>query len=290
MTSFDFYAGQSAVTSPGKHLHVLLELPTDVGDIVDAIQHLVVYDAVASDFHGYAIPADRVGEIHLRTVEQVLDRLLAEDSQPLTVARPIERRVVGRCHHYVWLLIAALRARRVPARARCGFGSYFNAPHFEDHWICEYWNESRSRWQLVDAQFDDIWRARLTIDHDVADVPRDRFLTAGDAWQRCRAGEFEPARFGIQFVNLRGLWYVAGNIVRDIAALNKVEVRPWDVWGAQPKPDEKLSDAQLAWFDQLAALTRRPDDSFDQLRQVFAADERLRVPPIVYNALLSRSE
>ena len=68
------------------------------------------------------------------------------------------------------------------------------------------------------------------------DVPRDRFLVAGDAWAQCRTGETEPAKFGIVFANLRGLWYVAGNLVRDIAALNKMEMLPWDVLGCQTQP------------------------------------------------------
>ena len=67
-------------------------------------------------------------------------------------------------------------------------------------------------------------------------------------------------------------------------------MRPWDAWGAQPPPNQKLSAEQLDWFDRLATLTEQLDQSLDQLREVFAADERLRVPPIAHNALLNRSE
>jgi hypothetical protein len=220
----------------------------------------------------------------------MLDRLFALDSRPLTTPRPVETRLVGRCHHFMWLLIAALRARQVPARARCGFGAYFNPPYFEDHWVCEYWHEAEARWILVDPQFDDVWRERLKIDHDVLDVPRHRFLVAGEAWGQCRRGDLDAQKFGIDFVNLRGLWYVAGNIVRDLAALNRVEVRPWDVWGAQPRPNQTLNDTELAWFDELAALTRQPDKSFDQICKVYSADTRLRVPAVVFNALLNQPE
>jgi hypothetical protein len=65
---------------------------------------------------------------------------------------------------------------------------------------------------------------------------------------------------------------------------------PWDVWGAQPRPNETLSDDQLAFFDRLASLTREPDASFDELRKLFEDDERLRVPATVFNSLLNRSE
>jgi hypothetical protein len=290
MTSLAFYAEHSAVTSPRRHDSALRDLPADVGELVRVIQHLVVYDAVAPSFYGYRIPKDRQAEIHISTVEHMLDRLFELDSRPLTSPRPIQRRLVGRCHHFMWLLIAALRTRFVPARARCGFGSYFNPPYFEDHWVCEYWNKATARWMLVDTQFDEVWRKRLKIDHDILDVPRDRFLAAGDAWHLCRRGELDAQKFGIDFVNLRGLWYVAGSVVRDLAALNRVEVRPWDVWGAQPRPNQTLNDEELTRFDELAAFTRQPDRSFDQLRKVYSTNERLRVPAMVYNALLARSE
>ena len=55
-------------------------------------------------------------------------------------------------------------------------------------------------------------------------------------------------------MNRRGLWFIAEDLVRDVAALNKMEMLPWDVWGAQPKPDEQLDDDHLAFFDKPATL------------------------------------
>lgn len=288
--SHEFYAQPSPMTSAGRYAPMLHELPNDVGELVRIIQHLVVYDIVAPDFYGFAIPDGRQSEIHIRPLEKKLDSMLALDDRPLSVARSVDKRLVGRCHHFVQFLVAMLRSKGIPARARCGFGSYFNPGHFEDHWVCEYWNATQARWVLVDPQFDDVWRANLKIDHDILGVPRHRFLVAGDAWTQCRKGEADPAKFGIEFVHLRGLWYIAGNLVRDLAALNKIELLPWDVWGVQPRPDAALDDDQLALFDRIAALTREPDASFRELRRIFEADDRLRVPPVVFNSLLNRSE
>ena len=121
--------------------------------------------------------------------------------------------------------------------------------------MCEYWNATEARWVLVDPQLDDVWQTKLHIDFDVLNVPRDRFLAAGDAWAQCRTGKADPTKFGIGFANLRGLWFVAGNLVRDVAA-----------------------------------LTHEPDASFAELRSLYESDERLRVPPTVFNALLNRPE
>ena len=64
----------------------------------------------------------------------------------------------------------------------------------------------------------------------------------------------------------------------------------WDVWGAMPRPDERLHEDQLAFFDRLAELTRAADESFEERRRLYEGDERLRVPAIVFNALLNRPE
>lgn len=286
----DFYAQSSALTSPGRHAALLNELPNEVGDLVRIIQHLVVYDVVAAEFYGFTIPEPRQREIHLRSLEKMVDGILALDDKPLSAPRPIDKRLVGRCHHFVRLMVGILRSKGIPARARCGFGSYFNPPKFEDHWVCEYWNAAKTRWSLVDVQFDDTWRAKLKIDHDILDVPRNRFLVAGDAWGQCRGGQADPAKFGIEFVNLRGLWYIACNLVREVASLNKVEMLPWDVWGAQPRPNEDLDDDELAFFDRIGALTCEPDNSLDELRRIFDTDAKLRVPSVVFNSVLNRSE
>jgi hypothetical protein len=286
----NFFGEHSAVTTPGRHATAFRELPHQVGELVDIVQHLVVYDVVAPEYYGFNVPEKRRDEIHTRRVEQILDRVFALDDRPLSYARPIDRRLVGRCHTFTLLLLAMLRDKGIPARARCGFGAYFNPPNFEDHWVCEYWNADQDRWVLVDTQFDETWRAKLHIAHDVFDVPRDRFLVASDAWAQCRSGRADASKFGIEFAGLHGLWFVAGSLVRDVAALNKVEMRPWDVWGAQPSPNHEPAPEELKFFDRLSELTRVPDASFAELRRLFQSDERVAVPETVFNALLNRPE
>jgi hypothetical protein len=201
----DFYAHAGPMTAPGMYAEVLEALPDDPASLVRIVQGLAIHEFVASEFYGVAISEERRAESHIRPVEQMLDRIMALDPAPLTVSRPPERRLVGVCRHFLVLLLAMLRAKRFPARGRCGFGTYFNPGFFEDHVVCEYWNESQKRWVLIDPQFDDVWIARLGIDHDVLDIPRDRFLIAADAWTECRMRAADPAKFGIVNGNLRGL-------------------------------------------------------------------------------------
>src|SRR5262249_35621217 len=86
-------------------------------------------------------------------------------------------------------------------------------------------------------------------------------------------GQADPSKFGIHFAGLRGLWFIAGSIVRDLAALNGAEMLPWDVWGCQPRPGEQLNSEQLASFDRLAQLSQNPDGSFAELRRLYNDDE-----------------
>jgi hypothetical protein len=285
----DFYMRPAAMTSGGEHAAMLAGLPNDVGALVRIVQGLALHEYMASAY-GVTIPEQRRSESHIRRVDRMLDRLLAEDARPLTVARPPEKRLVGVCHHFMLFLVAMLRAKGIPARGRRGFGSYLNSGYFEDHVVCEYWNAVEARWIRLEPQSDEVWREMLKIDFDPLDVPPDRFVIAADAWVRCRAGQADPSKFGIFKGDLRGLWFIAGNLVHDVAALNKMEMLQWDVWGAMPRPDEPLRHDQLAFFDRLAALTRAPDSSFAELRRLYEGDDRVRVPATVFNAVLNRPE
>jgi len=206
----DFYTQQSKHSSPGHHALLFRNLPEDVGELCRIVQGLFIYDVTAEPFYGFKPPQSRHNEIHAQTVAEMLARIRELDSAPLTHARPPEKRMLARCDGFVLMLIAMLRAKGVPARARCGFGAYFDPPKFEDHWTCEWWSAVEKRWRIADPQFDPVWRQQLNIRHDITDVPRTAFLAAADAWSSCRSGQADPDQFGISFVKLKGLWYIAG--------------------------------------------------------------------------------
>jgi hypothetical protein len=79
------------------------------------------------------------------------------------------------------------------------------------------------------------------------------------------------------------LAFIAGNLVRDIAALNNREMLPWDVWGAMRRQDSELD---VDFFDRLAIVSREPDAHDDELSALYS-DERVSVPPTVFNAQLN---
>jgi hypothetical protein len=282
------YSEPGVMTSAGRHAPLLHALPPDVATLAAVAQGLLVHEHLAQ-VYGVRLRDEDRASAHIRPVAQLLERITARDDRPLATPRAVEDRVAGNCRHLTVLMVAMLRAHGVPARARCGFGTYFVDGFFEDHWVCEYWHDVQRRWVLVDAQLDARQRSMFRVDFDVTDVPRDRFLVAGEAWARCRAGAANPDAFGLSGAKEAGLWWIAGDLMRDLAALNNIELLPWDSWGAMPKPYEQIDDARLALFDHLAAVTREPDEVFPEVQRL-CQDERLRVPTIVYNALRDRHE
>jgi hypothetical protein len=281
-----FYSSPAGMTTIPESTLPLDDLPGEVPGLVRIVQGLLLH-ASWSAAYGVSLSPERSDERHLRTAAQMLHRIRMLGDRPLPASRPASARLIGVCRHFTVLLIVLLRAKGIPARGRCGFATYFQVGRFVDHWVCEYWKAPEARWVLVDAQLDDLQQEKLRVDFSPLDVPRDRFLVAGDAWELCRNGKADPSAFGIH--DMSGLWFIAGSLMRDLAALNNMEMLPWDDWGAMPRPAWSPTGGWLALFDRVAAQTRTPDATFAEMRETYA-DERLRVPPTVFNALRQRPE
>ena len=259
------------------------DLPTDVAGVF-ALVHGLMMHQFWTQAYGEALTEAGRAQAHARSTVQMVGLARDLDPAPLSVVRPPARRVIGVCRHFSVLATALLRRQGVPARARCGFGLYFDGTPV-DHWVVEYWDAGA--WRLGDAQLDTVQLGALKPSFDPLDVPRDQFLVGGEAWRRCRAGEADPMSFGI--MDMHGLWFVAGNLVRDVAALNNIEMLPWDVWGVMPQPGEEPSAALSAQMDTAAAASLDPDARFEDLRALYA-DDGWRVPAQVMNAVTQQRE
>ncbi len=289
MRVHEFYTRPAAMTSAGRCAPLLAALPGDVPALAAVAQGLLIHEHIAAAY-GVTLSEEERASVHVRPAGRLLDLIVARDGRPLDVPRAPEARLAGNCRHFTVLMTAMLRAHGTPARARCGFGGYFTEGFFEDHWVCEYWNAGEERWILVDAQIDGRQRELFSIGFDVTDVPRDQFLVAGSAWARFRSGAADPGRFGLSFIGEAGDWWIAGNLMRDAAALANVEVLPWDCWGAMPREGEPIDEERCALFDRVAALTQEPDGAFPELLRLSQEDRRLRVPATVRNAVRRRDE
>jgi hypothetical protein len=274
-----FYSTPGVMTDPGEHADLLAGLPGDLAGLCQVVQGNLIHIFWA-ERSGRKLSEAEQQTVNVRAVSEKLARLRTEDERPLAVPRPLEQRQAGNCRDFSVMLCALLQHQGVPARARCGFGAYFMPGHFEDHWVCETWNAAQGRWVLVDAQLDAFQRQVLKPPFDPLDVPRDQFITAGKAWEMCRAGQADSDCFGI--FDMHGWWFIWGNVMRDFLALNKVEILPWDWWESDywshQLGDPLLPEAQLAEYDHLAALTLAGDVAFPEVRARYLADEQLHFP------------
>jgi hypothetical protein len=197
------------------------DLPMGPVEICRLARHLVIQP---TDANGLGLAEERFAENQLRPVERIIGALLALEPAPLTVARDPERRVIGTCRHFAVLSCALLRYRGIAARARCGFATYFQPGQGLDHWITEY--RHGGRWVRIDSEI---------LGGSLVDQPEDlapgEFLTAGEAWIAFREGRIDAGRFGVYGTENWGPAEIRGNAVKDLAALNKVEMLPWDEWG-----------------------------------------------------------
>jgi hypothetical protein len=281
--TLDFYRQPIDFSDPNGHADLFGDLPRGPAATARLVQGLLLHEHIAPAY-GVSLDDRRPAAAHIRPVAGMLESLAAHDPRPLNEARSPNERQVGVCRHFTLLQVSMLRSQGLPARARCGFGAYFEPGKFLDHWVTEYWNEEQDRWVMVDAQMDPRQRELFKLAFDPLDMPRGQFRVAGEAWALCRAGKADPQAFGI--LDMHGLWFIASNVIRDLAALNNREMLPWDGWGAMVMDDSTI-DTDL--IDRIAALTREPDIHFDELRAAYR-DPRLAVPATVFNHVLNRSE
>jgi hypothetical protein len=274
MTHHSFFSQFGRMTDPGPFADLYADLPADLPSLVKVVQGLIIH-VFWAERYGVTLSPDRQAEVQLRTMERRLAQTLELDSNPLTIARLNEKKIVGNCRDFSVTLASMLQSKGIPARPRCGFGAYFMADHFEDHWVCEYWNGLEGRWVLVDAQLDELQRNILQIPFSTLDVPRDQFIVGGAAWEMCRSGRANPEQFGI--FDMNGINFVKGDFIRDVAALNKVELLPWDCWGLIFSEYASLPADDLSMLDRLAELTHGDVPDFDSVRHIYESDPRLCV-------------
>ncbi|MGD1993303.1 MAG: transglutaminase-like domain-containing protein [Anaerolineae bacterium] len=282
-----YYTGHGPITDPSAYAAFFDDLPSAIPELCEVVQGLMVHRGFAN-FYGLQVTEERKQEAELRHVSSLLTRILELCDQLLTIARPPEKRLMIVCRDFATMLCAMLRHRGIPARARCGFARYFgrcpeSTPGFNvDHWVCEVWDAEEELWTLVDAELDENERDFCHIEIDPLDVPRDQFLVAGRAWQLCRSGQADPDDFGLGPESMRGLWYIQSQLVRDLAAMNKMELLCWDCWGlGHADPDEAPSTEDMVLLDRVAALTQADNEAFTELRALYENTGALRVPPVI---------
>lgn len=306
-----YYSAAGDITCLNKYKDFTEWLTPDPYAIYQVVQGLIVHDMWVGQYGEAYIKAHEYPQ-KTAYMEDLLDKALELDPSSLAIPRHPRNRVIACCREFATLMCALLRAKGIPARSRCGFATYFGWDgQYEDHWICEYWNGER--WIMADPQLDPLqqssviqWALNSAQDKDrikryvekfnPRDLKSDEFITAGQAWKLCREGSADPERFGIGcpirpewgIDSLYGLWFVRGQLLRDFAALNKIETVPylvrickgldWKAWRLVALKDQEMTEEDLQLLDRIAELTLQPDKNHNEIRELYTGNKELTVP------------
>lgn len=306
-----YYSEPEKITCLDKHKKFTEWLTDDPNAIYQVVQGLIVHDMWIKNYGENYINTHEYSQ-KTAYMEDLLDKALELDKSNLAIPRHPRDRVIACCREFATLMCALLRAKKIPARSRCGFAVYFGwNGKYEDHWICEYWNGAK--WIMTDPQLDPFQQSSviawaLSTDSSIEkkthrikqfnprDLKPDEFITAGRAWRLCRNGDVNPEDFGISCLirpewgidSLYGLWFVRGQLLRDFAALNKVETVPylvrickgldWKPWRLVALKDNELTGNELLLLDYIAELMADADTNFNKIREVYSINSCLAVP------------
>lgn len=307
----EYYKKSGGLSDLGKYSQNANKLSQDPKSLSKVVQGIILHDMWIGRYNVTPRPSQWCSAL-TPSMENLLDTVVAIDKAGPFKHREPGERVIACCREFSTMLCGILRAKGVPARARCGFAPYMAKEGFhEDHWMCEYW--TGTRWQRVDPQVDDFqlntikkyakdhdelgveYRTML-LDLDPLNLKPGDFLTAGEVWIKCRSGEMEFTRFGID-VDLSkykikskpyGEWFVRGNLIRDFLALNKIETLPfveglektktyWDQWTIM-RPDTEIGDSDMELVDKIAQLTLNPDKNLNSIQQLYSSNKQFHPP------------
>ena len=264
-TPLEFYAAQSAITDPGSYSSLFTDLPHDLPGLHQIVQNIYIHVWKVRKYNPEWLK-NRTHEYESRSVAKSLALVMAHDQHPLTEARPKSEKLIIDCRHFAVLLVSMLRYQGIPARVRCGFATYLEKSHYQDHWVAEYWNGER--WVMEDPDL---------VKHD---IPPAEFITGGKAWQMIRAKEISDLQFGFSPHDL-GEWAVRYDLPRDLAAINKIEMLSGDSWGDMEKKEPLVTAKDRKLLDEAAQWSLAPNSDFDAMRAFYDATDSLRVPDTI---------
>lgn len=265
-------------------------LPASLPDLCQVVQGLLIRPQSA-DLYGVELTSFQKKEVNLRTAGAMLRRITELDPRPLTVARPANERLAGASRDYAVLLAALLRVQQIPARVRPGFAVYQEPDEptedaardklIRDTWAVEVWQPAENRWRRVDPLLDAVQRKHLGVAFDPLDLPADQYFTAAEAWVLCRASKARSGSFGYNR-KAHGWPFLRAALLRDLAAMNRIESLPRDNWWELSLKAETMVIAQdRQFFDQVAAALNalaQPDaDRLGEMQALFD-DRRVHDP------------
>lgn len=289
----DFYRNTSLFTDLGFYKNFAESLPNNVEILCSLLRNQIIHPFDLKDeeersnsnsFYGDMTKIPRTSLIYENDLFPTAIAMIAEllRREPnFTIERKIDNKIHVCCRETSILLIAILKAKNIPARARCGFThAVSEIDGSGDHWIVEYYNESCKSWILVDPTmcYDQETLDYFGIDYSLTNMPQDKFIFAASAYLGLRNGQYKtsdiycfsnPKTFGIKAA-ISELFY-------DFHSLMNNEI----LFCQSPKylkdNNYELTEEEYIELDELAKLMLDPNKNFDELNYIWENNEKFRI-------------
>jgi hypothetical protein len=284
------YSDFSEYTNAGLYKDILKNLPNDIKELGKLVRSNIIHRTTLvggntgtnsdlkfgdmSKIPWYRQPEDDI----LVTAPAMLAELYRRDERGFMLNRKEENKLILTCRFVAILMASILKSKGIPARVRSG-----NAPYFDmhdlgnvsaDHWINQYWSKKENRWITIDV--DGSWSFKDSA-LDPYDMPPNVFDFPADAWLNIRAGKDDPKRFWNAKPE-RGAIVVFWSLMYDFHSLMNNEIIYFYTtkFGTDDK-FPRLNEDELKKIDHLANLMQKPDENFDELKNVFDTDKDFRL-------------
>lgn len=297
----EYYSRPGELTDLGDFHEFTRWMSSDPRVIFQVVQGLIMHD-MWTERYGVTVHENQKRKICTPSANAILVQIQELNDLSFALPRNPSDRVIGCCREFSLLAVALFQAKGIPARARSGFALYLAPSGFyEDHWVCEYWNGER--WIAIDPQVDPFQQSvfhnyalteegidpvykQMILSLNPLDVSKQHFINAGIAWNRYRSDEVSALKFGIgadaqeyHLDSLYGAWFIRGQLLRDFAALNKIETVPfltrleenldWKSWRLMSATDDELSDSDLVLLDKIASFCVDPEGQLEAMNKLF---------------------
>ena len=220
------------------------------------------------------IPIDRLNceEDIFPTAISMFAELLRRDSN-YSVNREAKNKIHILCRGNALMLASTLKAKNIPARVRVGWAKYhYNTGLCDDQWNVEYYDLETNQWIMVDSSG---IGGNSTIPNKMINIPKDKFLTAADAWLGIRQGTLDK---GTKIMvldghkNIQAAWI---GLMNDFNCLMNNEYpvifEPKYILVKEDKKWEQrgFTDKEFEELDLIAKLMQEPDKNLEKLQHIW---------------------
>lgn len=269
----EHYLRQTSYTDPLEYSYLYEGIPNNITDICNLVNQQLIHPAKLGQYPDVIPNESEIWNNEPKSVSEILKILIERDKGGIYSDKAPKDRVIVTCRGFTLLLVSILRFKGIPARARAGFAPYImNNGVNIDHWICEYWDDTRNQWILLDADF-------LKID-----IPKEEFKYVANVYLDALEGRINPLDYGweeswgmayiISYLNIDLLfilyeepWYIPKTKLTE--ALN------WEHKSEFISAVKNLNNKDIELIKTIAELLSEPDNNFIALKEIIAQNNQL---------------